>query len=167
MNAPISARNLTSLTELLWHIIQIASPLPNRLYNPLRRSLLDLRRQRLQHRLQAALPRLIRVYNLPNDNSLQTHPRPEPRHLPRTIPARWLSRPRHPFPLQMDSLGNGLGLFNLARISRYSPTIVSAAKDRRGGDHNDALSVCFGELPRPLYSELDLSIFRGGSLGAD
>ena len=152
---------------MLWHIIQIASPLPDRLYNPLPRSLLDLWRQRLQHHLQAALPRLIRVYNLPDDNSLQTHPRPEPRHLPRAIPARWLSRPRHPLPLQMDTLRNNLGLFNLARISRYSPTIVSAAKDRRGGDHNDTLSVCFGELPRPLYSELDLSIFCGGTLGTN
>lgn len=141
---------------LFRHILQIPSPLPNSLRNALPRPLLDLRRQRLQHNLQAPLPRLLRLHNLPDDHSLQAHARPEPRHLPRAIPSRGFSRPRRNLPLLLHSLRNPLGILHLVGKCSYSPTAVFAAEDRRGGDNHDALSVCVGELSRVVYPELDL-----------
>jgi hypothetical protein len=89
---------------LFRHILQIPSPVSNSLRNALSRPLLDLRRQRLQHNLQAPLPRLLRLHNLPDDNSLQAHARPQPRYLPRAIPPRRLSRPRRDLPLLLHTL---------------------------------------------------------------
>jgi hypothetical protein len=141
---------------LFRHILQIPSPLPNSLHNALPRPLLDLRRQRLQHNLQAPLPRLLRLHHLPNDHSLQAYARPESRYLPRAISPRRLSRPRRDLPLLLHTLRNPLGFLHLARKCSHSPTAVFAAEDRLGGDNHDALSLCAGELPRVVYPELDL-----------
>jgi hypothetical protein len=152
---------------MLGHILQITSLIPNRLHNPLPGPLLDLRRQPLQHCLQAALPRLLRLHHLPHDHEIQAHPRPEPRHLPGAIPARRLRRARHPLPLQMDLLRDNLGLLNLARVRRDPTTTVPAAEDWRGRDDYDSLPVRARELPGVVHPELDLSVFWGGTLGAD
>jgi len=153
----ITRRKLTKpTTVLLRHILQIASAIPNRLHNALPGPVLDVRRQRLQHRLQAALPRFLRVHHLPDDHEIQTNPRPKHRHLPRTMAARRVRRARRPVPLQMDLLRDNVGLLDLARVRRDPATAIPAATDRRGGDDYDALPLCVGELSRAVYPELDL-----------
>ena len=166
--ALITRRKLTkSTTVMLGHILQIASAVPNRLHNALPRPILDLRRQPLQHRLQAPLPGFLRVYYLPNDHKIQAHARPKHRHLSRPMASRRLRRARHLVPVQMDLLRDNVGILDLARIRRHPAATIPATENRRGGDDYHALPVCVGELSRAVYPELDLSVFWGGTLGAD
>ena len=60
-----------------------------------------------------------------------------------------------------------MGILNLARIRSYTPATLHATKDRRSRDDNDALSICIGTVPRALYSELAVPIFRRGVCGSD
>lgn len=63
-------------TERVWHLLQIAIPLPRGLPYALRRSAMDLLRAQIavQHRLQDCFHQHIRIHRLPDAQRLQTNP---------------------------------------------------------------------------------------------
>lgn len=140
------------------YIVQIASSLPVCLCHAVSRSLLDLHRQLIQYHLQAPFPRFLRLHDLPNDNSLQAHPRPKHRHVPGTIPSGGLSITLLNIPLRLHTFRNPLGLQYLARVGRHPPPALLVAKNRRGRDHHNSLPVCVGNVQSALYTKLDLAI---------
>lgn len=58
-----------------------------------------------------------------------------------------------------------MGIQYLVRECRDSSATVLAAKNGRGGDDHNTLSVCIGQLQGTLYSELDLEVLCRGPLG--
>lgn len=121
---------------------------------------------RWQRRSRHPLP-----LQIPNHRSM----RPPPFHPQTSIP--YPSPPLPPKnPPQTNPTIDPLGLLHLARIRRHPPPTLHAPTHRRSRNHNNALSLRAGYLPRFVHSELAIQVFCrgvyrsdrvGGGAGAD
>lgn len=60
-----------------------------------------------------------------------------------------------------------LDILHLAWICCYSTPAFHVATDWRSWYNNNALSICFGFIPSPLYSQLAISLLHGELLSTD
>jgi hypothetical protein len=152
--------------ERVWNLIQIAILILPRLLHPLHRSPLDLLPAvfALQYHFQSRLPRLLQLCHLPHAQRLQTHARPQPRHLQSRVSARWLSTTRDSISIQVHASRSIVGILDLVGSGSYLAAAVYAAENRRGGDYYNALPLCVGSLSSAVYPELDLPMGNGSDL---
>lgn len=82
----------------------------------------------------------------------QTHTGRITRYFPPRIPLTTRRTRNSNLQLRLQLPRTHMGILNLARISRDSPSVVYASKDWRGRDDHDSLSGCFGTLSGTVYS---------------